>query len=73
MSIDIFINYVSEHQLSHAVNASYTMPTTDTNCGSILLKLISGDIVHVLYGFCTYPKPRPNHLSLNQVLLLGSQ
>jgi len=29
--ISSFINYVSEHQLSHIVNASHTMPSTHVN------------------------------------------
>ena len=36
----IIINYVSEHQLSHAVGASHTAPTTHVNWGRMLLKLI---------------------------------
>jgi len=34
------INYVSEHQLLHAVNAFHTTPTTYVNWGFMLLKLI---------------------------------
>jgi len=34
------INYVSEHQLPHAVDASHTTLTTHINRGSKLLKLI---------------------------------
>jgi len=35
------INYVSEYQLSPAVDASHTTPTTRANRGPMLLKLIS--------------------------------
>ena len=34
------INYVSEYQLPHAVDASHTTPTTRVNQGPKLLKLI---------------------------------
>jgi len=63
--ISIFINYISEHQLTHVIAASHTTPTSRINWGPMLLKLISRDIVHVLGGFSTYPEPRPNHLTLN--------
>jgi len=36
----ITINYVSEYQLSHGVDASHTKPTTHVNRCSMLLKLI---------------------------------
>ena len=36
----IIINYISEHQLSHAIDASHTTPTSRVNRGSMLLKLI---------------------------------
>ena len=37
-----FINiyYVSEHQLSHVIDASHTTPTTHANRGPQLLKLV---------------------------------
>jgi len=47
MSIAIFINYVSEHQLPHTVKASHTMPTTHANWGHMLLKLIG-------WRYCLY-------------------
>ena len=36
----LIINYVSEHQLSHIIDASHTTPTTRANRGPQLLKLI---------------------------------
>jgi len=42
------------------------------NRDPMLLKSIDGDIVYILDGFRTYPEPQPNHLALNQALLLGS-
>ena len=35
----IFINYVSKYQLSHAVNVSYTTPTTHVNWGRMLFEI----------------------------------
>ena len=69
----IIINYVSEHQLLHAVDAFHTTPTTHVNRNPMLLKLIERDVIHTLSEFRTYPEPRSNHLALNKVLPLGSQ
>jgi len=66
------INYVSKHQLSHAVNTSHITPTTHVNYGHMLLKLIGGDIVCVLSGSRTYLRSRPRLVALNQALPLGS-
>ena len=39
--IQLFIiNYVSEHQLSHVIDASHIMPITRANRGPQLLKVI---------------------------------
>ena len=73
MSIFIFINYVSEHQLSHAINACYTISTTHVKRDSMLLKLIDGDIIYVLGGSRTYPGPQPRRLALNQAIQLDKQ
>ena len=35
-----FINYVSEHQLSHVIDASHTTPITHANRDPQLLKLM---------------------------------
>jgi len=43
--MSIFINYVSEHQLPHAVNVSHITFTTRLNCGLKLLKLAGGGLV----------------------------
>ena len=43
----IIINYVSEHQLPHVIDASHTTPITRTNRGPQLLKLIGWR--HCLY------------------------
>jgi len=59
----VIINYISEHQLSHAVDTSHTTSTTHVNQGPRLLKSIDGDIVYALSGFRTYPKSQPNHLA----------
>jgi len=50
----LVINYVSEHQLLHAVIGSHTTSTTP-----MLLKLISGDIVCISSGFRTYLEQQP--------------
>ena len=69
----IIINYVSEHQLFHIVNTSHTMPTTHVNRDLMLLKLIERDIIYILGGFRTYPKPRSRYLALNQAIPLGNK
>ena len=35
--ISTFINYLKEHQLPHAINASHATPTARFNWGSMLL------------------------------------
>jgi len=45
--------------LSLVIDASYTTPTIHINKGSILMKLIEGDIVYVLGGSRTYPGSQP--------------
>jgi len=69
----VIMNYVSEHQLPHVVNASHTTPTTYVNWAPMLLKLIGGDIVHVLSGSCIYPGPQTMLLALNEVISPGTQ
>ena len=59
------INYVSEHQLSHAVGTSHTTPAIRVNQGLILLKLIKGDIIHVLGRSHACLGPRPRLLALD--------
>ena len=49
----IVINYVSEHQLPHVINASHIMLTTHVNWDPMSLKLIAKDIIYVLSGLCT--------------------
>ena len=55
------INYVSEHQLSHVVDASHTMPTMRANRGPKLLKLIEETLSDLSF------------LVLNQAVPLGTQ
>jgi len=52
--VQLVINYVSEHQSPHAVNASHTTLTIHVNRHLMLFKLIGWSIVFVLDGFCTY-------------------
>ena len=49
LSFQSVINYVSEHQLPHVVNASHTTPTTHVNQVPMLLKLID-------WRYCLYFK-----------------
>ena len=37
----VYYYYVSEHHLSHVIDASHTLPTTRANRGHMLLKLIN--------------------------------
>ena len=64
----LVINYVSEHQLPHAINASHITPTTHINWGPMILKLIGSRHCCILSGSRTYPGPRPRLLALNQSL-----
>jgi len=74
MLIANFINYVREQQLPHTINTSHATPTTHVNWGPMLE---TDQWRHCLCfkwsGFRTDLEPRPNHLTLNQVLPLGSQ
>jgi len=62
------INYVSEHQLPHIVDASHTTPTTHVDWGPILLKLTERDIIYVLSESRTYSGLRLRLLELNQTV-----
>ena len=48
MLMSIFVNYISEHQLPHALNTSHTTPITHINWDPILLKFTDEDIIYVL-------------------------
>ena len=67
----IFINYVSEHRLSHAVDASYSTPTTRVNRDFMLLKLIERHYL-CFRSVRIYSGSRPRRLALNLAVLLGT-
>ena len=69
----VIINYVSEHQLSYAIDAFHTTLITHVNRGPMLLKLIGLRSCPYFGGSHTYPGPRPRCLALNQALPPGNQ
>jgi len=71
--VSLLLLIVSEHQLSHAINASHTTPTTHVNLDLMLLKLIGWRHYLYLSGLRTYSEPRPMLLVLNHAVSPGNQ
>ena len=68
-----FINYFSEHQLPHVIDASHATPTTHVNRGSELLKLIGWRHYPYFRWISYIPETTAQSPGADQVLPLGSQ